>query len=190
MILWYSRGGHRKKTHQENHMQNTQQKFVITLTTHETFLSRLSTQLRKYLGVLGLFFMISTIAVAAELNQAPETLVPGGKILKTQKNEKEIQTPKGSIVEVEFSSSGVFEEASGDALTAGDVLVPGGDLLTLQAAQEAVVKAGKSPQGDWSLEKSFLHGWVYEFEGVEKGQKMDYFVDAHSGKILKEKKDD
>ena len=69
------------------------------------------------------------------------------------------------------------------------MFVPGGQLLSLAAAVESLKKSGKTAQGDWSFEKSTLNGWVYEFEGVEDGKKMEYVIDATAGKLIKAKRD-
>ena len=93
-------------------------------------------------------------------------------------------------MEIEYTMTGEFKEASGDAVLAGDVLEIGGGLLSLKAATDVMKNAGKTISGDWSLEKSFVHGWVYEFEGFENNAKMDYLVDAKTGKLIKAQIDD
>ncbi len=44
--------------------------------------------------------------------------------------------------------------------------------------------------GKWEFDHSFLNGWYYEFEGLENNVKMEYYLDAKSGKLVKEKVDD
>lgn len=138
-------------------------------------------------------FMIFALLTAslssyAGLSDEALKLIPGGKVVAEKKEEVKIQTPEGSIVEVEYER-GKFEEASGDNAEK-DVLVPGEGLLSLKDAVASLKKSGKTPVGDWSLDKSFIKGWHYEFEGFENNQKMDYIVDAKTGKLLESKIDD
>ncbi len=128
---------------------------------------------------------LQSCATAFAMNRDIEQLVPQGKIVELKHDEKKVQTTAGTIVEIEYRMTGDLKEASGDAALGGDVLEPAGGLLTLHAATEIMKNAGKTIQGDWSFEKSFIHGWVYEFEGSENNQKMDYLLDAKTGKILK-----
>jgi uncharacterized membrane protein YkoI len=139
----------------------------------------------KTITLILLSFSLSACASAEAFHKEAEQLIPAGKIVKVKSDEKKIQTPAGTIVEIEYSMTGEFKEASGDAALGGDVLEPAGGLLSLKAATEAMKTAGKNISGDWSLEKSFVHGWVYEFEGFENNVKMDYLLDAKTGKILK-----
>lgn len=124
--------------------------------------------------------------------QTPEifkTVVPGGSVVKHEKNDYDIETPGKTIVEVELTKDGAIDEASGDASHNGDVFVPGDGRISLTEAVEALKKAGKTPTGDWSFEKKLTGGWVYEFDGTDKDQRMEYEVSAKDGKILSEKKD-
>ena len=103
------------------------------------------------------------------------------------KDEVKVQTKNGSLVEIEFSPDGNFEEASGDNCKA-DVFIPKRGLLSLKEVHEALIKLGKVPEGEWSLEESFLQGWHYDFEGSESAQEVEYVMDANNGKLLKTKK--
>lgn len=141
------------------------------------------------------FFLTAALALAwnafaGTIAGDPLTLVPGGEIIQLGKFETKVKTPQGTIVELDWHRHGDFEEASGDAVANGDILVPGAGLLTLAAAVVEVEKAGKKPVGDWSLEKSLRFGWVYEFQGYEAGKKMEYLIDAEDGKILTQNLDD
>ena len=142
-----------------------------------------------------LMMILTTIALSACATAAPalnknfEDLVPKGKVIQTKHDEKKVQTTTGSVVELEYTNAGDLKEASGDFLSKGDEFVPGAGLLNLKAAADAVTSSGKKLTEDWSFEKSFIHGWTYEFEGFENGKKMNYLVDAKSGKIIKEEID-
>lgn len=116
-------------------------------------------------------------------------IVPDGEIVQEKEREYKVRTKQGSIVEVEFERNGVFEEASGKSVEK-DVLVPGEGLISLSAAVESLKKAGKVSSGDWSLEKSFIKGWVYEFEGFEQGREVEYLINAENGKFLETRVDD
>lgn len=124
--------------------------------------------------------------------QTPEifkTVVPGGTVVKHEKNDYDLETPGKTIVEVELTKDGAVDEASGDASHNGDVFVPGDGRMSLTEAVEALKKAGKTATGEWSFEKKLTGGWVYELDGTEKDQRMEYEVSAKDGKILSEKKD-
>jgi uncharacterized membrane protein YkoI len=138
---------------------------------------------------LGFLVFTSATSIAATMQENALKYVPGGKIIQEKKNEIKVQTPDGSIVEVEFKRNGNLEEASGDTVEK-DIFVPGEGLLSLKDAYAAMTKAGKKPVGDWSLDESMIKGWHYEFEGVENGKNMDYVVDAKTGKIVDSKVDD
>lgn len=116
--------------------------------------------------------------------------VPDSTLVKEKKDEVKVKTAAGTLIEIEFSSDSTFEEASGDAANSGDILVPGQGLLSLKEITEALTKLGKVPSGEWKLEKEFLSGWVYEIESTEKGVKMEYKMDAKTGQLLKEEKED
>ena len=138
---------------------------------------------------LGLCFLTSAGAMAATMSEKALKYVPGGKVIQEKKDEVKVQTPNGSIVEIEFKRNGDLEEASGDTVDK-DIFVPGEGLLSLKDAYAAMTKAGKAPVGDWSLDKSMMKGWHYEFEGAENGKNMDYVVDAKTGKIVDSQEDD
>ena len=138
---------------------------------------------------LGLFILITAGAMAATMQENALKYVPAGKIVQEEKNEFKVETPNGTIVEIELKSNGEFDEASGDSVDK-DIFVPGEGLLSLSDTVAVVTKSGKKLTGDWSLDKSWFKGWHYEFEGIENGKKMDYVVDAKTGKILEQKLDD
>lgn len=136
--------------------------------------------------------MSAPIAFAAtdvNLKDAATKMVPNAKIIKEDGNEFDLQTAKGTVVEVELNRDGTIDEASGDSVAGGDEFAPGAGMMTLAQAAEALRKAGKNPTGDWSFEKSMMHGWMYEFEGMENGKKMEYGISAKDGKLVKEKRD-
>lgn len=140
--------------------------------------------------ILCLLIVISTSsAFAGSIKESALSYIPNGKVVQEKDKEVKVQTQNGTIVEVEFTMTGAFEEASGDSIEQ-DVFVPGDGLLSLADAVGALKKAGKTPSGDWSLDKSFVKGWHYEFEGYESGKKMDYVVDAKTGKLLESTIDD
>lgn len=91
-------------------------------------------------------------------------------------------------MEIEYDKNGKIEEAEGKILE--DKFEPGEGRLSLKDAVEALKKAGKTPTGKWEFDKSFLNGWYYEFEGFDNNQKMEYTIDAKTGKLQKEKIDD
>jgi uncharacterized membrane protein YkoI len=115
--------------------------------------------------------------------------VPEGKIIKSHEKEVKLLTPSNTVVEVEFEANGDFEEASGDDVRM-DSFVPGQGLLSLKEAVAAATKANKTVSGDWTLENHIFGGWTYEFEGLENNRKMEYVIDAKSGKLLKSKTDE
>lgn len=131
----------------------------------------------------------ATTGNSTKLKDAAMKAVPNAKLLTEDGNDFDLQTAKGTIVEVEMNGDGSLDEASGDAATQGDVFSPGNGLISLEEATRALQKAGKSPTGDWSLEKSMLRGWVYEFEGRENGKDMEYAIDAKTGKLVKDRRD-
>lgn len=111
--------------------------------------------------------------------------VPGAKVLRDDGYEFKLQTPKGTVVEVELNRDGSLDEASGKSIAAGDVFIPGEGRISLADALSALKKEGKVPRGEWSFEKSMLKGWVYEVEGMEDGKEMEYKIDAKTGKLVK-----
>lgn len=133
--------------------------------------------------------ILSSNAFSQDSSFKVENYVPGGKVSQVKEKEVKVLTPNSTIVEIEFKASGEFEEASGDASTR-DIFVPGQGLLSLSDAVASLAKAGKKADGEWSLEHSFLKGWVYEFNGIEGVKKMEYFVDAKTGKLLESRVDD
>lgn len=118
-----------------------------------------------------------------------ESMVPASKVLKTDGNEFDLLTPKNTVVEIELNRDGSLDEASGDFAQGGDVFIPSDGHLTLANAVAALKAAGKTPSGDWSYEKSFLHGWVYKFEGSENGKTMKYLVNAENGRLVGDRRD-
>jgi uncharacterized membrane protein YkoI len=137
-----------------------------------------------------LFFLMSTgSAFALKLNEKALSYIPDGKVVQEKEKEVKVQTKNGTIVEIEFERNGDFEEASGKSIDK-DSFIPEHKLVSLNTAVESLKKSSKSPTGDWNLEKSFLRGWVYEFEGFENGQEVDYVVDATNGKLLETRLDD
>ncbi|WP_413558346.1 PepSY domain-containing protein [Bdellovibrio sp. HCB209] len=125
----------------------------------------------------------------AQIRESLLKIVPEAKVVRQDGHEYKLTTVKQTLMEVEFNRDGSIDDASGDAAAAGDVFVPGNGMLTLAQALESLNKAGKTPSGDWSYKKSFMHGWVYELEGFENGKKMEYLISAKDGALVKEKKD-
>lgn len=116
--------------------------------------------------------------------------IPEGSLVKEKNDEIKVKTSGGTIIEIEISGDGLFKEVSGDAATSGDIFIPGMSLLSLKEATDALQKMGKTPSGEWSLEKGFLSGWTYEFGGNDNGRKMEYKLDAKTGQLLKEEEED
>jgi uncharacterized membrane protein YkoI len=143
----------------------------------------------KKIQVIIIVVLACGTAFAGTLSEQALKLVPGGTVAREKTKEVKVKTPQETIVEVEFHSDGTLDEASGDHVEK-DVFVPNEGLLSLKSAVDELVKQGKTPSGDWSLEKGFLKGWRYEFEGRENGQKYDYVVDAKTGKLLDSSLDD
>lgn len=139
--------------------------------------------------LLSITFPVLSFANKATLIESANKMVPESKLILQDGSELSLQTPKGTLVEVEFNNDGSIDEASGNSATHGDVFLPPGNLMNLNDAITALQKAGKSPTGDWTFEKSIIHGWVYEFEGSENGKMMEYLLDAKSGKLLKSRRD-
>ena len=139
--------------------------------------------------VVGAMILTASYSYGMPINEKTKQLVPEGTIAQEKEREFKVRTKAGSIVEVEFERNGKFEEASGKSPDK-DVLVPGNGLITLASATDVLKKQGKVASGDWSLENSFIKGWVYEFEGFEKGKEVDYLIDAKSGKFLETRIDD
>lgn len=143
--------------------------------------------MKKCIVALGLS-LVTTFSAAATIKESALTFVPKGTIVQEKDKEIKIQTEAGGIVEVEFQRDGTFEEASGESLDK-DIFVPGQGLLSLKDALASLKTAGKNPSGGWSIEKSLTQDWYYDFEGYESGAKMEYRVDAKTGKLLSSKVD-
>lgn len=139
--------------------------------------------------IFSLFMTLSTTAFASAITDEALRYVPGGKVLSEQIDEVKVQTPMGGVIEVEFNRSGKFDEASGDSVEQ-DVFAPENGLLSLKDALAALKNAGKTAVGEWSIDHSLLAGWYYKFEGFEAGKKMDYTLDAKTGKLVKTEIDD
>lgn len=131
----------------------------------------------------------SGAAMAQTIGEKALSYIPGGKIVQETRKEVKVLTPNSTIVEVEFKRDGTFEEASGDVIEK-DIFVPAQGMLSLADAVAEFKKSGDTPTGDWSLEESLRHGWHYDFEGYKNGQKMEYVIDAVTGKILDAQIDD
>lgn len=122
---------------------------------------------------------------ASEHSDAALKMIPGGKVLQEKTREVVVLTPNQTTIEVEFKKNGKFEEASGNNLDK-DIFVPEKGLMSLQEAVALLKKEGKAPVGEWSFEESLFGNFYYEFEGFEAGKKMEYHVDAKTGKITAE----
>jgi uncharacterized membrane protein YkoI len=132
--------------------------------------------------ISALSLIISASASASSIGDLALSYVPGGHIIQERNDEVKLRTDNGSVIEVEFTARGEFEEASGKNVDA-DKFNPPHSLLTLEKATAALKKAGKTPVGDWSLENSFIKGWHYDFDGFEAGREMEYEVDAKTGAL-------
>lgn len=151
------------------------------------------------MGFLSFFIVLSALGISmsayaekatdAKYKDSLQKMIPDSKVIQQDGAEYEVMTPKQTVVEIEFNRDGSIDEASGDAAQAGDVFNPGEGMITLADAVAALSKAGKTPSGDWSYEKSLTKGWIYEFEGTENGKKMEYAVSAKDGKIVKDNRD-
>lgn len=135
------------------------------------------------------FLLVSNFALALPDETQLLKYVPEGKIVKSQAKEVKILTPAQTIVEVEFKMNGEFEEASGDDVTK-DSFHPGQGLLSLQDAVKKATSEKRNFLGEWNLESNFFGGWAYEFEGYENNRKVEYVVDARTGKLLSQRDDD
>lgn len=134
----------------------------------------------KSICILTLAFM--AMPAFASISQEALKAVPGGKILSEKKEEVKVQTPSGSVVEVEFNREGKLKEASGNSI--GDNFVPGGEVKPLKEIVASLQANGKEVAGDWSLDKHMIKGWRYEIGGTENGKPVEYEVDARNGKVL------
>lgn len=144
--------------------------------------------MKKSLLALSIMALISAPAFATTTEDALR-LVPGGKLLSEKPDEIKIQTPNGGVVEVEFNRNGKLDEASGNSVEL-DLFIPENGLLSLKDAVIALKKEGKIAVGDWSIDNNMISGWYYEFEGFESGKKMDYTLDAKTGKLVNAEIDD
>lgn len=142
-------------------------------------------KLVSFICATGIFAFNPLMAQETQLKDIAAKMVPDSKLILQDGHEFKFQTTKSTIVEVELNKDGSIDEASGESATNGDIFNPGGELMNLAEAVSALQKAEKSPTGDWSFEKSTLNGWIYEFEGLEKGKEIEYFVDAKNGKLIK-----
>jgi hypothetical protein len=133
---------------------------------------------------------VATAAVAAPPSSKPLDLVPGGAIVATEHDEVKVKTPGGTVVEIELHRDGTLEEASGDAVDKGDVLVPGGGLLSLADVVGRLGKDGKAVTGEWSLEQEHAGGWVYELQTFEQGHELELHVRATDGVVLSQHAED
>lgn len=136
-----------------------------------------------------LLVVFGMIATARAETVDITSIVPNGEVIQEKEREFKVRTKAGTVVEVEFERNGEFEEASGKAPDK-DVLNPGKGLITLSKAYDSLKATGKNATGDWTLEKSFIKGWVYEFEGFEAGKEVDYLINAENGKFLETRIDD
>lgn len=139
---------------------------------------------------LVLILSIASLSAFAQV-KAEDALkyVPGGSVVQTKVDEVKIRTPKGSIVEIEFTRGGTFEEASGDMIES-DVFVPVGDYLPLEKVAAIVKELGYTLKGDWSYEKKFMRDWRYEVDALQNNLEYEIIVDAKTGKVLEERLDD
>ncbi|MCO5114562.1 MAG: PepSY domain-containing protein [Bdellovibrionaceae bacterium] len=124
------------------------------------------------------------MAQAQDISSQALLYVPGGQVVVLERDEVKVQTTNGTIVEVEFTRKGVFEEASGKNASS-DNLTPPNALVPLATALQGLQAAGKQAAGEWSLESSLRYGWHYEFDGYENGVEMEYIVDATTGAFVK-----
>lgn len=111
-------------------------------------------------------------------------LVPSGIVTFENKEEKIYKTPKGTLVTIEFDDLGFLEDVSGKAADGGDIFTPEDGSISLASAVASLKKSGKKPSGEWTYEKIFIHGWVYEFEGNENQKKMEYKIKASTGELI------
>lgn len=141
-------------------------------------------------------FFLSAILVsfsfqsfAQDLSAKAIQYVPGGTVVEVKKDEVKVKTPKGSIVEVEFSRSGELDEASGDMIE-NDVFVPGNNQKALAEIANEIKAQGYQAKGDWSYDDSFMKGWHYEVDAFKDGKEYEVLLDAKTGKITKAEIDD
>lgn len=146
----------------------------------------------KHFCIAVLMMGVSSVSFAktdVNLKDAASKFIPNSKVVKVDGHEIDLQTAKGTVVEVELNRDGTLDEASGDAVNGGDQFVPGDGLMSLEQAIAALKTAGKSPTGDWKLKKSMMNGWVYEFDGQENGKDMEYAISAKDGKLVKDRRE-
>lgn len=144
--------------------------------------------MKSSIALIAILSLGTSVATAKTPSEQALQFVPKGKIVQEKPDEVKIQTTSGSIVEVEFANNGDFEEASGNSVEQ-DIFVPPNGLVTLSQAAQAVKSANKPISGKWSLDRSLMNGWHYEFEGYENGNEMEYTVDAKTGKYVSTKVD-
>lgn len=142
----------------------------------------------KMLSALVVTFMSSSL-YAGPLADKALSYVPGGVVVLEKADEVKVRTVNGTIVEIEFDIVGNFDEASGDNVDL-DQLTPENGVMSLADAVNAIKALGKTPVGEWSLDKSALKGLHYDFEGFENGVKFDYELDAKNGSLISSHIDD
>lgn len=123
-------------------------------------------------------FLVAALIIPAHASvEIARSMVPRGKIAETLGRDFIVKTKAGTKIDIEFTRSGSFEEASGKNLNKGDELEPGEGLISLGSAAQAIQKIGLNPEGYWLLEKDQMMGWIYEINGT--------IVGAKDGTILK-----
>jgi hypothetical protein len=105
------------------------------------------------------------------------SMVPRSKLVEEIGKDFILRTQSGTKVHIEFTRTGILEEAKGKNLGQGDEFEPGDGLISLGTAARSLEALGMKPTGLWNLEKDPELGWVYEIQNV--------LVDARDGKILK-----
>lgn len=124
------------------------------------------------------YFLIALFSIPAYSSvEIAKSMVPRGKIVETLGRDYIVKTKAGTKIEIEFTRSGSFEEASGKNLNKGDELEPGEGLISLGSAAQIIHKSGQRPEGFWLLEKDQMMGWIYEINGI--------IIGAKTGEILR-----
>lgn len=132
---------------------------------------------------------LSATALANDLGSKALKLVPGGVIQTQKSDEVKVKTPNGTLVEIDFTKAGEFEDASGD-LAEKDIFTPGEGYKSLEEVVAEIKKQGYQLKGDWSYDKDLLTSWHYELEAIQDGKEVELKIDAKTAKILSAEIDD
>ncbi len=129
--------------------------------------------------------LVPLYSLSKATEELVKSMVPGGKVSTHIGSDFSVRTQAGTKVVVEFSRQGDLDEASGLNLGSGDIFEPGNGLISLGSAAQVVHKRGHKVKGQWRLERDNKLDWIYELEGSNDGDDLDYLVDARKAQLIK-----